>query len=185
MATALDKTTKMANRLGLDIEFYAYEKDGVVSGDAIADIKFANEVSLELTSSITWATGGQTHAKMIGFKDPTEGTLKISTQIVNMAMLTLASGGDVSAAGKKVSFKNDKDAVAPKYYIVKGKTVWQGEDGTTYSETITAYKACVKPGYNVTYNGSGDPQSLDIEFELGTNDKGMVVDIERDDVAAE
>ncbi len=185
MANALTNTTKMANRLGLDIEFYAYAADGTVSGDKLAEIKFANEVSLELTSSITWATGGQTHAKMIGFKDPTEGTLKISTQVVNMQMITLASGGDIATAGKKVSFKNDSSAVAPKYYIIKGKTVWQGEDGTTYSETITAYKACVKPGYNVTYNGSGDPQSLDIEFELGTNEAGQVVDIGRDDVAAE
>lgn len=185
MANALTHTTKMANRLGLDIEFYAYAADGAVSGDALAEIKFANEVSLELTSSITWATGGQTHAKMIGFKDPTEGTLKISTQVVNMQVINLASGGDVSATSKKVSFKNDSSTVTPKYYIIKGKTVWQGEDGTTYSETITAYKACVKPGYNVTYNGSGDPQSLDIEFELGTNEAGQFVDIDREDVAAE
>lgn len=181
---ALTNTTKMANRLGLDIEFYEYAADGAVSGDPVATLDFANEVSLELTSAITWATGGQTHAKMIGFKDPTEGTLKISTQVVNMQVINLAAGGDVASNATKVSFKNDSSAITPKYYIIKGKTVWQGEDGTTYSETITAYKACVKPGYNATYNGSGDPQSLDVEFELGTNDSGMLVDIERADVTA-
>ena len=139
--SALTNTTQMANRLGLDIEFYAYAADGAVAGDKLAEIKFANEVSLELTSSITWATGGQTHAKMIGFKDPTEGTLKISTQVVNMQMITLASGGDIATAGKTVSFKNDTSAVAPKYYIIKGKTVWQGEDGTTYASSSKRHRA--------------------------------------------
>lgn len=178
----MTNVTKMANRYGLDIEFYEYVADGVLAEEAsaVATINFANEVSMELTSEITWATGGQAHAKRIGFKDPTEGTIKISTQLVNMQLLKLAAGNeDISSEDGKVSFMNDKQSIIPKYYIIKGKTVWQGEDGTTYAETITAYKACVKPGYNVTYNGSGDPQSLDIEFELATNEAGQLVDIER------
>ncbi len=182
---ALTNLTKMANRFGLDIEFYEYASDGAVSGDPVATIDFANEVAMELTSELTWATGGQAHANKIGFKDPTEGTFKISTQVVNMQVLKLAAGGDISDTTNKVEFLNDNASIIPKYYIIKGKTVWQGEDGVTYSETITAFKACVKPGYNVTYNGSGDPQSLDIEFELGTNDAGQLVTIERADIAAE
>lgn len=180
---AISNTTKMANRFGLDLEFYAYAADGTLGEAPVAKIDFANEVSLELTSDITWATGGQAHANMIGFKDPTEGTLTISTQVVNAQILALAAGGDVANATTTVSFKNDKENIMPTYYIIKGTTVWQGEDNTTYTESITAFKACVKPGYNVTYNGSGDPQSLDIEFELGTNDAGKVVDIVRADKA--
>ena len=181
----LSNTTKMANRFGLNINFYKYVPDGTLEEAAqpVATIDFANEVSIEITSELTWATGGQAHGKMIGFKDPTEGTLTISTQIVTMELLTLAAGGDMEMAENKVSFRNDNTVIKPTYYIVKGETVWQGEDGTTYSETITAYKACVKPGYSATYNGEGDPQSLDIEFELGTNDAGQVLDIERADIA--
>lgn len=183
---SLTNTTKMANRYGLDIEFYNYKSDGTVDGEAIAKIDFANEVGVELTSEITWATGGQSHADMIPFKDPTKGTFKISTQVVNMQVMALAAGVELNAENlKKIEFQNKKGVSSPKFYIIKGKTVWQGEDGTIYEEIITAYKACVKPGYRATYNGSGDPQSLDIEFELGTNENGQVADFERADSAGE
>jgi len=178
---SLSNTTKMANRYGLNIEFYEYDSHGTIGSNAVATVDFANEVSIELTSELTWATGGQAHDNLIPFKDPTKGTLKISTQVVNMMMMKLAAGDDLSGDNNKVSFKNLGSA-SPKFYIIKGSTVWQGEDGTTYEETITAYKACVKPGYNATYNGSGDPQSLDIEFELGTNDDGDIIDFERSEV---
>lgn len=183
---SLTNTTKVANRYGLDIEFYTYASDGTIETNAqpVAKIDFANEVSIELTSEVTWATGGQSHSNMIPFKDPTEGTFKISTQVVNTQIMKLAAGVDISGTDNKVSFEN-KGSASPKFYIIKGKTVWQGEDGTTYNETITMYKACVKPGYSATYNGSGDPQSLDIEFELGTNESGKLVDFERSDVAGD
>ncbi len=180
---AIQTTTKMANRLGLDIEFYEYNGTGTIAEDATpaATINFANEVSLELSTDLTWATGGRARSKMVGFRNPYEGTLKISTQIVNMAVLHLVAEGDVTATGTTVTFKNDASSMIPKYYIIKGKTVWQDEEGNTYDETITAFKACVKPNYSVTYNGEGDPQSLDVEFELGTNDEGEVVAITRAD----
>lgn len=182
---SLTNTTKMANRYGLDISFYEYSSNGTINDEAspLAKIDFANEVSIELTSEVTWATGGQNHTNMIPFKDPTEGTLKISTQVVNTQVMRLAAGTDLAESGNKIAFENKKGVSSPKFYIVKGKTVWQGEDGTTYEESITAYKACVKPGYSATYNGSGDPQSLEIEFELGTNEDGKMVDFERSDVA--
>lgn len=170
----------MANRCGLDLKIYAYTADGVIENEEtpLAVINFANEVSIELTSDMVWATGGQEHNKIVGFNNPIEGTLKISTQMVNMELLTLISGGDVSAASTKVSFKNSK--AVPKFYIIKGETVWVGEDGKSYAETITAFKACAKRNYNVTYNGDGDPQSLDVEFELGANAKNAVMDIDRE-----
>ena len=37
----------------------------------------------------------------------------------------------------------------------------------------------MKPNYNATYNGSGDPISLDIEFDLATDADGNFLDIER------
>lgn len=170
---AMSNTTKMANRYGLDIVLTSLS-----DSTKTATIDFANEVSIEVTGEITWATGGQGHTKMIGFKDPKEGSIKISTQIVNMQILALLSDGNPFETNAKVSFKDDI-LVAPKYYKIEGKTVWQDESGNVYNETITAYKALVKPNYNAVYNGSGDPISIDLEFELASDSDGNFLDIER------
>lgn len=179
---SITNTTKTANRYGIDWEFYAYKGDGKIDGEPLAKIPFANETSIELSSDLVWATGGQAHANMISFIDPIQGTLKFSTQIITMQLMNLVAGNDIKTASNEVVFTNSK-RTGDKYYIARGKTVRQGEDGVTYSETITAYKVCVKPSWNATYNGSGDPQSLDVEFELGTNDLGVVVKILHDDEA--
>lgn len=169
----MTNTTEMANRYGLNLVLTDINDE-----TETATIDFANEVSLEITGEITWATGGQNHSKMIGFRDPKEGTLKISTQVTNMQLMNLLSGGKLSDTTGKISFKDDVK-LALKYYKIEGETVWQDETGTVYNEKITVYKALVKPNYSATYNGSGDPISLDIEFELATDKDGNFVDIER------
>lgn len=186
---AINNTTKMANRFGLDIKLYKYSEDGTIGEPAtpLATIDFANECSLELTSEITWATGGQAHKNMIGFKDPTEGTFKLSTQITNGDIMKLAAGNSLEDAESKTkakaTYSNDAKASGLIYYIIKASTVFQGEDGVAYDEEITLYKASVKPGCSITYSGEGDPQSVDIEFELAANKSGKVADIERKDQA--
>lgn len=172
---AMQNTTKMANRYGLNLKF-----TNIKDAEDTATIDFVNEVSLDVTGEITWATGGQGHVKMIGFKDPREGTLKISTQVTNMQIMHLISGGKLTDEGTVAKFKDDI-RVALRYYKIEGDTVWQDDEGTTYEEHITAYKCLVKPNYSVTYNGSGDPVSLDIEFELATDADGNFLDIERSD----
>ena len=174
---SMTNTTKMANRYGLNLELVniAEETDKMT-------IDFANEVSLEVSGEITWATGGQGHVNMIGFKDPKEGTLTISTQVTNMQILQLLAGGKLSDTGGKASFKEDAK-VALKYYKITGDTVWQDEDGNVYTEKITAFKCLPKPNYSATYNGSGDPISLDIEFELCVDADGNFLDIERSEPA--
>lgn len=172
---AMTNTTKMANRYGLNLKF-----TNVKDETDTATIDFVNEVSIEVTGEITWATGGQAHGKMIGFKDPREGTLRISTQVTDMRLMHLIAGGKLTDTGKVAKFKDDI-RVALKYYKIEGDTVWQDEEGTTYEEHITAYKCLVKPNYNATYNGSGDPISLDIEFDLATDADGNFLDIERHD----
>lgn len=169
---ALANTTKMANRYGLNMTLtnIADETDKAV-------IDFANEVSIEVSGEITWATGGQKHVKMIGFKDPREGTIKISTQVTNLQLLNLIAGNKLSGAGT-VEF-NEKEVSALKYYKIEGETVWQDENGIVYNEKVVAYKCLVKPNYSVTYNGSGDPTSFDIEFELGVDSEGKFLDITR------
>lgn len=176
---SMTNTTKMANRYGLNLTL-----TNIADEEDTAVIDFANEVSLEVTGEITWATGGQGHVNMIGFRDPKEGTLTISTQVTNMQVMQLLAGGKLSEAGGKASFKDDAK-IALKYYKIEGETVWQDEDGTIYNEKITAYKCLPKPNYSATYNGSGDPISLDIEFDLCVDKDGNFLDIERSDVTAE
>lgn len=182
---AIAKDTKMSNRYGLNLKFHdlaAANTDGDIT------VQFANEVSLELTSDINWATGGQSHSNMIGFPTPITGTLTMSTQVSTIELLAIAAGVAVPAADSNaftVSFKNAANGTipAPKYYKITGNTLWVDETGKTYTETIIAYKALVKPGYSVTYNGDGDPQSVTVEFELSDSaeeeSKGKVVDITR------
>lgn len=169
----MQNTVKMANRFGADLTF-----TNIKDETDTAFIDYANEVSLEVSGEITWATGGQEHVKRIGFKDPKEGTLKISTQLVSMQLMQLVAGGKLSDTTGKVSFKDDSKA-ALKYYKIEGDTVWKDEEGVVYDEHFTAYKCLVKPNYNVTYNGSGDPASIEVEFELATDKDGNFLDIER------
>lgn len=170
---SLSKTTKIANRLGLNLKFYKY---GATAEAELMDIKFANEVSIEVSRDVTWATGGQHQDGMIPFEDPIEGTMKISTQVVTPQVLKLAAGQDISDAGTMVSFANN--STRPHMYKIKGETVWVGDDGNTYSESIAVYKACIKPSYKPTFKGEGDPQSIDIEFDLMADADGKVVDFD-------
>ena len=175
----MENTIKMANRYGLNLKL-----TNIKDETDTAVIDFANEVSLEISGEITWATGGQGHVKMIGFKDPKEGTLKISTQVTTMQVMQLLAGGKLTDKGNKVSFKDD-GKIAFKYYKIEGDTVWKDEEGVAYNEKVTVYKALVKPNYNVTYNGSGDPTSIDIEFELAVDKEGNFVDIERSEATTD
>ena len=57
---AFDGTKKLANRYGLNLYFYKYgQKDAA----PCAVIDFANEVSIELSTDLVWATGeiGRAH----------------------------------------------------------------------------------------------------------------------------
>lgn len=174
----MENTIKMANRYGLNLTL-----TNIKDAKDTATIDFANEVSLEISGGITWATGGQGHVKMIGFKDPLEGTFKISAQVTNMQILQLLTGTSLSDATGKVSFKDNAKA-ALKYYKIEGETVWKDEEGVVYNEKVTAYKCLPKPNYSITYNGSGDPVSVDVEFELATDANGNFVDIVRSDTEA-
>lgn len=170
---SLENTTKMANRYGLNLTL-----TNIADESDTATIEFANEVSIEVTGEITWATGGQGHVNMIGFKDPKEGTLTISTQIVPVQLLHLLAGNSLTTTGTTVSFKNDP-LLALKYYRITGETVWQDENGVVYNESITAYKCLPRPNYSVTYNGSGDPVSIEVVFELASDNDKNFLDITR------
>lgn len=171
---AITNTTQFANRYGLNIEIYAHTDTAMAT--PLMEIDFANVSDVDLSGDRTWATGGQDHSNKIGFNDPLQGTLKLSTQIMTMELLTLMAGGDVSTAATTVTFANTANTT-PKYYIIKAETVWQDADGQTYSETLTFHKACPKRAFNISYNGEGDPTSVDVEFDLLQNADGDVLTV--------
>lgn len=178
-----DNTIKMANRYGLNLNFYKYDSSADVGGykGALAyTVEFANECALEITGDAVYATGGQGRKRLIRFDNPMEGTFTISTQVSTMPLLALVTGEDPSTADrKKVTFKNDNKAKT-NYYVVEGETVYKSEDGTTYSEDIVLCKAVVNKNYSVSYSGDGDPQSIDVTFDLLENPDGEIATVERD-----
>ncbi len=172
---AFDGTKKLANRYGLNLYFYKY---GQADAAPCAVIDFANEVAIELSTDLVWATGGQGFKKMVGFKNPYEGTLTITTQITNNTLLSLLSGGDGELVNGKAIFSDtDKQN---NYFVIKGYTSYKAEDGTVAYEEITAHKAMVAPGFSTSYTGDGDPQSIDIEFQLAADSDNNVLTLWRD-----
>lgn len=173
---ALTKTTQYANRFGLNIKFWDLGAD-TATGTAVATCEFANEISVDLSGSTVWATGGQTHANKVPFNDPMEGTFTISTQLLTTELLALLAGKDMKTfTGNEVVFNNND---ANKFYMITGETVWKDKDGVTYKENIKCFKASPQRAYNVTYTGTGDPSSMDIVFDLAEDDKGNVYSSEK------
>lgn len=175
----ISATTQFANRYGLDVEIYAITDTAMAT--PLITIDFANVSNISISGERTWATGGQAHVNKIGFNDPIQGTFTLSTQIMTMELLQLMAGKETGfTAGTtsySVTFENTPDAM-PKYYIVKAKTVWQDAEGHTFDETMTFHKACPQRALNIEYNGSGDPVSVDLVFDLlqDANDKVLTID---------
>lgn len=157
--TELTDAMQFSNRYGLDVTIKEYGTTGTVA----ALVPFANECSLSLTSDITWATGGTNASKIIGFHNPIEGTFKITTQVITDDLIEIIANAATGTDG--IVFSNNPKANT-KYYVIEATTVWKDKAGTAKSELITIHKAMPKRAYNITYNGSGDPVKIDIEFEL-------------------
>ena len=175
---AIATTTQFANRYGLNITIYAATDTSMA--DALMTIDFANVSDIDISGDRTWATGGQGHVNKIGFNDPVRGTFKLSTPLMTMELLNLMAGGTAGSGTTTVVFENKPNDV-PKYYIIKAETVWQDAAGLTYDETMTFHKACPKRALNISYNGDGDPTSVDVEFDLLQDENGKVLTITKAD----
>lgn len=176
---ALTNTTKFANRYGLDLQVFAYT-DGTIAEDAtpLMTVDFANSCALDISGERVWATGGQEHANMIGFNNPIQGTLTVSTQVMTSQLLALISGSEDLTETDTITFKNDA-LTAPKYFTIKAATVWQDKAGAVYSELMTFAKVSPQKAYNVTYTGDGDPTSIDVVFDVLQADNGEVLIINK------
>ena len=229
---------KTANRKGANIQLRKYSDKSL-----FAYIDYVNSVAVELTSGRVYATGGDSGARQVGFDDPIEGSIKLSTQIVPIEFvalacspdgvedggeigirekLTLASGaltltktpvagtiyvfkdgedisstpaateatgtsvtieggndGDVYIAyyivasedAKSATFNNDK---TPGCYVIYGDTVWKDTNDTITAEHFKAYKAMPQKSFSITYQGSGDPLTFEMTFDLMEDEDGNV-----------
>ena len=90
-----------------------------------------------------------------------------------------AKAGDVYIAyyivasedAKSATFSNDK---TPGCYIIYGDTVWKDTNDTISAEHFKAYKAMPQKAFSITYQGSGDPLTFEMTFDLMEDDDGNV-----------
>lgn len=189
---AITPETTMANRYGLETKVYPYglyklSKNGelVNASDSAAvteaplmTIDFANVTSYELEGDRVWATGGSKHSKVVGFNDPMEGTLTISTQLADVQLDALQAGREIPASADAVDaiiYGNDEDTSIPIYYTIVGDTLWQDKNGGKHSERILFHKVCPQRKTNGEYTGEGDPQEVEIVFDLMDDDNGQMI----------
>ena len=229
---------KTANRKGANIQLRKYSDKSL-----FAYIDYVNSVAVELSSNRVYATGGDSGARQVGFDDPIEGTLKLSTQIVPIEFVALAcspdgveSGGEIGirekltlatskltlsktpvagtiyvfkegdditstpaateATGTSVTISGGSDgdvyiayyivaseeaksatfsnAKTPGCYVIYGDTVWKDTNDTISAEHFKAYKAMPQKAFSITYQGSGDPLTFEMTFDLMEDEDGNV-----------
>lgn len=159
---ALEKTTQLANRCGIDLVFHNVA-DGTTTTNDIK-VNYVNEVSFEITGDAVYATGGKNHKRIITFNNPIEGTMTISTQIMTPELMTIiAASAEDSAAVGTVTFKSREKVPV---YKITGSTLWKDADGKVYTEELTVYKASVRNNYSASYTGDGDPHSVEITIDM-------------------
>jgi len=175
----LEKTTLFANRSGLDLKFFKYDKSrGAYGFKADEDpllVNFVNSCSLETNGDTAWATGGMGFKRLIGFDNPLEGTFTIETQLTNPAVWAMLAGLDPKDFNKKkINFSND-----PKrrkfYFVLECVTLYKDEEGVNHTQNITLHKASVQRAFSVSYTGDGDPQSITITLDLADNENSDLV----------
>lgn len=78
--------------------------------------------------------------------------------------------------GKTVTFNNNN---ALGYYILEGLTQWVASDGTKEAEYIVGHKLRPQRKISITYQGTGDPLSLTMTFDVLENEDGETVSFTR------
>lgn len=68
------------------------------------------------------------------------------------------------------------DTLSPGYYSLYGKTNYKGTKNNKCSEYNHFYKLRPQKALNLTYQGTGDPMSLEITFDILSDDNGDFYD---------
>lgn len=77
---------------------------------------------------------------------------------------------------KKVTFTN---RVTPGSFIIISDTEYKADDDTIVAEQITCHHAMPAKAISLSYQGSGDPASLEMSFDLTEDDNGDVITFAR------
>lgn len=227
---------KTANRCGMDFHLRDYS-----TGAPVMTFPFINDYAVDLKRNRTFATGNPAQANLVGFDDPTEGTVKVSTQIIPIELIALIAGGGVKegadigvrevikvveagkltlketpTAGTLYVYKEADDcsgtpaattatgkdvtvadaAIGDKYvayyvktdaearsitfndnnttgfYSLDGYTKLKDTDGIDSLEHHHGYKLQPQQAFAATYHGKGDPMSIDVTFDVLSDDDG-------------
>ena len=129
--------------------------------------------------------------------EPIVGTLYVYPKNADLdgePVATTAAASDVTIADAEEGdeyvayyLKNVKDAktvtlnnnVTPGTYIIYSDTTYKAEDDTIVAEQIHCYKAMPQKAISLSYQGSGDPASMDLTFDLMEDDNGDVISFTR------
>lgn len=163
----------------------ACTKEGVTDGSA----------NWAVREELTGATGG----KITLSESPVDGsihvyakTTELDTEIagtVTNKEFTATQTGDITAGtiyvayyikaasnAQTVTFSNLE---TPGSYIIYADTTYKADDDTIYDEQIKVHKAMPQKAISLSYQGSGDPMSMDLTFDLMEDDNGNVITFSR------
>lgn len=133
----------------------------------------------------------------------TEGTLTLSEEPVAGTLYVYSADGDVTgepvattATEKSVTIADAKvndvyiayyivasetaqtatfsNTRTPGCYTIYGDTVWKDTQDIVQAEHFKAFKAMPQKAFSITYQGSGDPLSMEMTFDLMEDEDGNV-----------
>lgn len=79
-----------------------------------------------------------------------------------------------SAGVKKIAFNNKK---LPMDYYITMRTVDKDDTGTFTPFLMTAYKATIKRSFELSFNSTGDPATVTLNFDLMEDKDGNIMDM--------
>ena len=80
------------------------------------------------------------------------------------------------STAKTITFN---DNVTPGYYIIYSDTSWKDTTNTVIAEQIHCYKAKPKKAISLSYQGTGDPLSFEMTFDIMSDDNGNSIQFTR------
>ncbi len=86
---------KTANKCGMNFTLSNYKTKA-----PYLFFDWINDYVVELSRERQFATGGQKGANLVGFDDPIKGTIKISTQIIPVELISIAAAGNVKTGAE-------------------------------------------------------------------------------------
>lgn len=78
---------------------------------------------------------------------------------------------------EKVQTINIKNTTFPKNFAAYGKTISVGDDGTAFTQRLTAYKLSPQPTFSLNFANNGEPSTVTITCDLLVDADGNLMDL--------